>query len=731
MNLLRNLKISHKLGLLVLISLIGFAAIGGVYFTVLQLQDGAKQQSTKAEAVVYGTGEIDNQLAELRRTAQAFFDNPEAVHINNFNSLKENIKQQLANFSRIIEAGRDGHDATAQSLTTTLQEHFTAFVQAFELVAATSTTIGFDQSSGTQGAMHAAAGELETLLASVEVNSDSTGSISGTWDKKIDSLELVKLMLTMQRHEKDYIQQKDDEYIDRFTDTWGQFKEKLDESTLLATEQDPILAATDEYFFQFLALIENSIKLDDEVADVRRREQALGKLLGSVATASQADLEASRAELDTSLTFINQIFAATLAGVALIVILAAALIASGIFRSVRRLQGAVQQVAAGNTDARARMLTGDELGQLGNAFDHMLDERAADLAKVEQETEQLNNSVIQLLDATARLADRDLTARAPVTEDITGNISDALNQMAEETASVMTDITGLAGQLEKSATIVGRQSAKVSDVAATERQVVDQALAKLQQSTDTMGAVADLALNSDQLAEKAGQSAKRALLAVRNTVRSINDIRSSVGETEKGIKRLGERSQEIGSIVEIIRDIADRTHTLALNAGMQAVAAGDAGKGFSVVADEVQRLAETARESTDQIGTLVRSIQAEASETMSTMNKTIDQVVQGSDLAEKAGKRMRLTRRSTEELVTAVQQIAEQSKTQAVITAELREQAAELQLSTAATEQELREQNAQTENMFQYLTRLVQSVQVFKLSDAAQAEESPADKAAA
>ena len=131
----------------------------------------------------------------------------------------------------------------------------------------------------------------------------------------------------------------------------------------------------------------------------------------------------------------------------------------------------------------------------------------------------------------------------------------------------------------------------------------------------------------------------------------MEEIRNSVGEAEKSIKRLGERSQEISTIVEIIKDIAERTHTLALNAGMQAVAAGEAGRGFSVVADEVQRLAETARDSTNQITALVKSIQAESSESMATMNKTLSQVVQGSELAERAGKRMRITQKATDDLV--------------------------------------------------------------------------------
>ncbi len=130
-------------------------------------------------------------------------------------------------------------------------------------------------------------------------------------------------------------------------------------------------------------------------------------------------------------------------------------------------------------------------------------------------------------------------------------------------------------------------------------------------------------------------------------------------------------------------------------------------------------MAETARESTDQIANLVQSIQSEASETMARMNKTIEQVVEGSTLAENAGKRMRLTRRSTDELVSAVSQISDRSKSQLAINEDLRSQAVKLQESTTATEQELKEQGAQTENMFLHVQGLVESVRVFKLPESA------------
>lgn len=460
-------------------------------------------------------------------------------------------------------------------------------------------------------------------------------------------------------------------------------------------------------------------QLGEAIQKIAREEMNVENLIDSTVKVWTRETETVRTQGDTQLKQINNLFISVLISVAFLALLATLSLTQKLRRSLHQLQGTVQQVTAGDLKARARMSGSDELALLGNAFDRMLDERVADLAKQVQENEQINNSVIQLMDAADRLCQRDLTVMVPVGADITGNVSDALNQMTRQTARVMGDINKLAAQLETVAGTVRRQGGKVSDVATVEREVVQQVLDKLAQSATTMADMAKLAASCNEIGDKASRSTKQALLTVRDTVQSINGIRSSVSETEKSIKRLGERSQEIGGIVEIIKDIAERTHTLAINAGMQAVAAGEAGRGFSVVADEVQRLAETARESTRQIAALVQSIQAESSETMSTMNKTISQVVAGSELAEKAGQRMRFTQRNTQELVTAVQQIAERSKVQEAINVELHDQANKLEQSTVATEQELREQIEQAENMFGYLGSLVKSVRVFKLPEAA------------
>jgi len=203
------------------------------------------------------------------------------------------------------------------------------------------------------------------------------------------------------------------------------------------------------------------------------------------------------------------------------------------------------------------------------------------------------------------------------------------------------------------------------------------------------------------------------------TVQGITSIRDTIRETEKRIKRLGERSQEIGAVVTIINGIAERTHILALNASMHAASAGEAGRGFAVVANEVQKLAENAREATQQISGLVNNIQVETADTVTNMNDAITQVVRGTTLAQQAGNEMRETRDTTAELVQLVQQIADSSKIQAETSQRLQERSVQIQKASEETFQQLQEQGKQTDRLVGFSGNLVETVGVFKLPTAA------------
>jgi methyl-accepting chemotaxis protein len=255
-----------------------------------------------------------------------------------------------------------------------------------------------------------------------------------------------------------------------------------------------------------------------------------------------------------------------------------------ITRATGQLNNTVAKLAQGDYEARSRVASGDELQDLSMAFDSMLDDRLATLAKKEKENDALNASIMDLLRAVSKLSRGDLTVKAPVREDITGALADAINSMSDATAKTLGGVNSVSHEV-RSASQGGRDT-------------------------------------------------------VLSTAKGMNEIRGSIQETGKRIKRLGERSQEITGIVKLIDDIAERTSVLALNANMQAAMAGEAGRGFRVVADEVQRLAERSKEATDQIAKLVTAIQTETNDTIATMDNAIGEVVRGGELAELAAQQV-------------------------------------------------------------------------------------------
>ena len=356
-----------------------------------------------------------------------------------------------------------------------------------------------------------------------------------------------------------------------------------------------------------------------------------------------------------------------------------------------------------------------------NVLEHRreLAERTRAHEQAEAENERLNNSVINVLQAVNQLSQRDLTARAPVTEDVIGTVSDSLNALTDETARVLIGVTGIAGQVAQVSDNVKARADQVTLTAQEERESVNQMMESLFEATQTMNQVAALAEQSNISAGEATEVTDSALETVTETVRDMESIRETIAETEKRIKRLGERSQEISGIVNLINTIAERTHVLALNASMQAAVAGEAGRGFAVVAEEVQRLAESARNATEQIATLVNNIQLETNETINTVNRTIEQVVVGSEQAQRAGEQMRRTQEITAQLVQQVRSIAGASEQQKAMSAQLLEAVQRIGESTEHTASQIEAQNQETDSLLDAARQLVDSVSVFKLPQAA------------
>lgn len=387
-----------------------------------------------------------------------------------------------------------------------------------------------------------------------------------------------------------------------------------------------------------------------------------------------------------------------------------------ITKPVSHLIGVMQKLTQGDATVRARSNHPDEIGKLSRQFDKMVDEREASRKSIEDENEKLNESVLVLLQAVAQLASRDLTVKVPVSADVTGAVSDALNMLTSETAKVLRDVSNISADVTEATLKVKAQSDNVMAAAAEERLEVEHTTLSLSTASEEMRNIADLAQTCNRAADNAIRSTQLAMDTVTSTVGGINSTRDIIRETEKRIKRLGERSQEISGVVGLINAIAERTHILALNASMHAASAGEAGRGFAVVADEVQRLAENARQATLQISGLVNNIQLETSDTVNTMNSAIAQVVEGSRLAEQAGLQMQATQNATSELVESVQQIAIKSHGQAKASQELLDRAIQIKKTNQETSLQLDEQSAQTTNLVEYARMLLSTVRVFKLA---------------
>jgi methyl-accepting chemotaxis protein len=420
----------------------------------------------------------------------------------------------------------------------------------------------------------------------------------------------------------------------------------------------------------------------------------------------------------SALTHDQRILSAGILGLLLLAAFIAFYIARSITRPVNGLVNVMQKLAAGDTTVRANLHTADEMGILGRQFDLMVDQREAVRARIQQENDTLNNSVVDLLMAVAKLAQKDLTARATVAEDITGPVSDALNMLSDETVKVLSRVVDIAENVSKVSQQVQSQSAKVITIAAEEKREVEQAATELGEASHAMMDIAKLAFSCHEAAEKAIKNTDKAQQTVLGTIQGITTIRDTIRETEKRIKRLGERSQEIGGVVGLINDIAERTHILALNASMHAASAGEAGRGFAVVANEVQKLAENSREATSKISALVNNIQLETADTVTTMNDAISQVVRGTDLAQQAGDEMRETRDTTADLAQLVQRISASSTAQSENSQRLVERARQIQKSTDETYGQLQDQGTQTELLVSLSDTLVSSVGVFTLPKA-------------
>ncbi|MEQ1533659.1 MAG: methyl-accepting chemotaxis protein [Sideroxydans sp.] len=286
-------------------------------------------------------------------------------------------------------------------------------------------------------------------------------------------------------------------------------------------------------------------------------------------------------------------------------------------------------------------------------------------AKLAEATNKQNQqAILRLMNELSDLADGDLSAKATVTEDITGAIADSINYTTDELRKLVSRVISASAQVSKATGEAGTVTKGL--MLATQKQAdeIRDAGGAVELMTKSIKEVDTSAAQSSQVARRTLEVTEQGAAAVRNTVAGMDSIREQIQDTAKRIKRLGESSQEIGEIVDLISDITEQTNVLALNAAIQASSAGEAGRGFAVVAAEVQRLAERSAEATKQIGLLVKAIQGDTQDAVSAMEKSTQGVVDGARLSDEASKSLKEIESSTRELTDLVNSISVSTQVQ-------------------------------------------------------------------
>ena len=434
-----------------------------------------------------------------------------------------------------------------------------------------------------------------------------------------------------------------------------------------------------------------------------------------------AQINQSEANLPIEQLNTSSLLRALLIALAVVVVagLAVTLFLRRFLSPITKLSDTVKAVAGGDSAARSQLVEKDEIGDLGRAFDTLLDDRIAALDKAMEENETINNSAIGLLQGVFQLSNKDLTVRAPVTEDIIGTVSASVNQLADEIGTTLVDVRSVANEVRRTSGTLQEQSRFVENAALRERESLNSMAETLSRTTQQLSDVARLSTTSSATALRTATATQAAQTAVEGTVRGMDALRESISETEKRFKRLGERSQEISSAVALVNTISERTHVLSLNASMQAATAGEAGRGFAVVAQEVQRLSDSSRQATAQISQLVSNIQAETNETLLTMNRLISEVVAQTALAQMAGQEMKQSQLATTELIGLVQQIAAFSVQQEALATALQQNVLDINDSSNLTSSAIAQQSEATRTLVVYAGRLTEAVAQFTLPDAA------------
>lgn len=740
-NKFRNTKLVIKFIFIFILLGLGFSFMGFAYYKTIQSEQQSLQKAAKLKHFSNLVDETQLNILEANRNVKDFEIAQDEEDLNSFNEKIDEIDNHLAEIKKMMRSDKDKNFiSTIKNTTAQYQNYFYAAVEEEKKVglfrnidagSAGLTGIFVDnvieltkfvvetEDKGVMGkfvALRVAHNdylkdkETKTPAQIIIANNELLEAVIHFKEASEKGLQLKE---QLKNQLEDQLKEQPEAQVFAVMQSFDDLSYSQPNKQLAEQLREQVLAVMDS-FENLNISFEKQQQLFTSTEKQRLTLQPLLKQLLSIKESYEAE------DLKLAAQVEQQIFWVFMISIGLVLVtflITAWILKRSILKPIEATQQTIQRVTAGETNVRSHLQQRDELGLLATALDTLLDEKVQTLIEQQAENEDLNDSVIDVIESVFKLSQRDLTVLVPVAEDLTGALADSINLLTESMRKVLFNVQSVAVQVKGASNNMHSQSEAVQSLVDQDQSEIKQTLDELNSAVQTMQRISELAKVSNNASLKAMDTSVTAQQSVSQTIDSINQIRDTIHQAEKKIKRLGERSQEIGGIVGLINNIAERTHLLSLNASMHAASAGEAGKSLMVVVDEVQRLAENSRDATAEISSLVNNIQLETADTINVINTVITNVVEGTKLAEQAGERMQETLETTEFLVESVDKISNDVLEQEKVAERLLNRANTLDESSKLTHKQMTQQTQLSDALVNAAEELQESVNVFKLAE--------------